>query len=241
MPSPGEVPQEIGRAYVFVLTGALQAAIGQFRAHFTVLRNPTKLTFGANISDSAFSFDVRGHMGGTLPADVYIECKGRAEGSDLSAEFREFVIKSYALSTFPEHSRDRFWFVTNVPFSCGLGRSMVSRDFIGGTVAEAFANQHPLTRGLTLDPDVVESLSGRLTAAILTDTFMRSMGLVHYVEEGDSMWTITQQLYGSHLPDELTESYEPYAMAVAHMNQLKDPSLIYPGERLKLPWFGLNW
>ncbi|SRR6266567_2239290 len=239
MASPGEVPQEIGRAYVVVLTAALQAAM-PFRAQFTAYGHPEKLNFGAG--SGSYSFDVRGIYRSELRSrDVYVECKGRSVGADLPSQFKDFLSKAYALSTVAEHSVDRFWFVTNVPFNCTLGNRMSNRLWIVGALRECFSESRAVLKGLTFDANLADSLAKRVMAFILTDAFIRSTGLVYYVEEDENLWSITQQFYGGYWPEELVESYAPYANRVAEISGIDNPSRLNPGMRLQIPWYGMSW
>ncbi len=85
------------------------------------------------------------------------------------------------------------------------------------------------------------TLANRLMAIILTDAFVKSIGLVYFVEADDSLWTITDQFYGGYWPEELVDSYVPYAKRVANLNNLDDPDRIDPGMALRIPWYGFNW
>src|ERR1700761_5196538 len=124
---PGEISQELGRAYVQIFGGCLERTVKGFRQVFDVYKSPEKLTF-KGFSGTKYSFDLQGYY---QNSEVFVESKGYQDGSGLMEAYKEFFAKAYCTSVLMEqHQRDHFWFVTNVPFGSSFGRRLWSFDFI---------------------------------------------------------------------------------------------------------------
>ena len=93
---------------------------------------PDKLAFKAP-SGVEYSFDIQGSY---MDREVFIESKGYSEGGSLLDQYREFIAKAYSTSVqYRRHSRDLFWFVTNVPFGCNTGAALTSPSFVSDALA----------------------------------------------------------------------------------------------------------
>jgi hypothetical protein len=232
---PGEVSQEIGRAYVYVFSGCLERAVKGFRQTFDVYAQPEKLTF-TGFSGASYSFDVSGMYEGR---EVFIESKGYRDGSGILDAYKEFLAKAYCASVqIARHRKDHFWFVTNVPFGTSLGRRLWSPEFM----SEALRGAKPpaaaaIIGGALIDEAHVRSLSHRIAVGIFTDSFIRVMGTLYRFRPGDTLWSATKLIHGGRIP---LARFEPIAVKVQYMNDLRDPNRIRSGQRLLLPWFGMQ-
>ncbi len=232
---PGEVSQEIGRAYVHIFIGCLERAVRGFRQTFDVYAQPEKLTF-AGFSGAPYSFDVSGLNEGR---EVFVESKGYRDASGILDAYKEFLAKAYCASVQIErHRHDHFWFVTNVPFGSSLGRRLSSPEF----VSEALRSTRPpaaaaIIGGATIDENHVRSLSERIAVAIFTDSFVRVMGTLYRFRQGDTLWSVTKLIHGGRMP---LPHFDPIVARVKRMNDLQDPNRIRSGQRLHLPWFGVH-
>ena len=77
-----------------------------------------------------------------------------------------------------------------------------------------------MSRGLALA--LLLALAGLAPSADADD--------VHVVQRGETLWQIALRLSGN--PNRWPELYR------ANRDQIKDPSLLYPGQRLAIPDFG---
>jgi hypothetical protein len=228
--APGEIAQEIGRAYVHVFGGCLEQAIRPFIRRFDIYSAPHKLTF-KSFSGRDYSFDIGGQYG---YEEVFIESKGYSTGSNLLDEYRAFVAKAYVTSVQSKrHSRDLFWFVTNVPFGCATGSALVSPDFITESLGSEAAR--PILSAALIDPGHVRSLAERLAAIILTDAFIRVVGFTYVVQSGDTLWSILKMAHGGRAP----RAFGVIAAEVSTKNNLQSPDRILAGQRLLVPWYGM--
>ncbi|CAN5752122.1 hypothetical protein BH24ACT22_BH24ACT22_18710 [soil metagenome] len=239
MPVPGEIPQEIGRAYASVLTGCLEQTLPYFQQQFDVSSAPEKVSF--SLESVNYSFDARGmYYHPERHREILIEAKGYKKDSGLLNEYRVFIARAYAtLSLAIQHSEDLFCFVTNVPFGSTFGRELTSANFI----SEALMDQSntkvaDIVKHVSIDRDRIETLSERLSLAIFTDSYIRWMGVKYLVKEGDNIWTIMSFL---HANQDLGSFYTPLSTRIATMNDLPSANLIFPGQRLHMPWQGIEW
>jgi hypothetical protein len=232
---PGEISQETGRAYVYILGGCLERAVKGFRQNFNVYMNPEKLTF-TGFSGASYSFDLSGVYEG---AEVFVESKGYRDGSGILDGYKEFLAKAYCTSVqIARHRRDHFWFVTNVPFGSSLGRRLWSPEFI----TESLRGSRPpqaatIIGGAPIDDGHVGALSRRIAVGIFTDSFIRVMGTLYRFQPGDTLWSATKLIHGGRIP---LPQFEPIITKVQHMNDIQDPNRIRSGRRLHLPWFGIR-
>jgi hypothetical protein len=209
-----------------------------FRAIFNVLENPEKLTVKNN-GGATTSFDVRGIYQRLGRREVFLECKARTVGSDLSEAYRAFLARSYLTSLLEEHRDDLFWFATNVPFATTIGTALVKPDYVSDQIIRYVAD-NPSYGDIKPDPDLVRRLSENLSVCIFTDSQLKRMDLLHYVRDGESLWDITMMLHGFKLPLALSDIYEPYAADMAQMNRLSDANLLFPGQPIRMRWFGVD-
>src|ERR1700761_5474565 len=130
---PGESSQESGRAYVFVFAGCLERTVKGFKQLFDVYSSPEKLEF-TGFTGNSYSFDLSGVYEST---EVFVESKGYKDGGGLLESYKEFLAKAYCTSVqLSRHRRDRFWFVTNVPFGTSIGRNLCDWRFIGDSLRD---------------------------------------------------------------------------------------------------------
>jgi hypothetical protein len=242
MSNPGEINQIIGQSYVKVLTGCLEYTVKPFQKQFDVYTSPEKLMFNKGGGKGTFSFDAMGIYKHPLkPCEMFIESKGYSVGSSLLKEYREFVAKSYITTVLnSRHSKDYFCFVTNVPFGSSEGKKLTSVDFLTNKALNPRddAELHSILGDIPIDRDYVESLSKRLSVCFFTDSFIRISGISYKVQDGESIWTILEDLHAKQVPDifirkinSTVQSWNP---------QVKDIDLIVTGEVLHSPWYGIN-
>jgi hypothetical protein len=226
----GEVNQEIGHAYVQVFGGCLERAIRPFVRHGDVYTSPHKLTFpGPNGKE--FSFDIHG---GFHYDEVFIESKGYTTGANLLDAYKAFVAKAYATTTqFARHGSDHFWFVSNVPFGCQQGRNLVSTPFLIDALKSEPARS--ILGDAPIDQEHVRRLSERVAAMILTDRFIRSVGVAYLVRPGDTLWAILKSFHGGRVPG----SFGTIAAQIAAENNLSSPDVIKAGKKIVMPWYGI--
>jgi hypothetical protein len=238
MANPGEVNQEIGRAYQHVFIGALEASMRGFENKFEVQREPDKTSFNAR-TGKQYSFDFSGVQSRPwVGREVLGECKGYTKGTALLGEFRSFLAKAYVTSTdYPRHRGDHFWFVTNVPFACSEGSGVRSREFIRASLADRTNSQvKELLGDSHVDDRLVWELTERIGVFILTDSFLMNAELSYKVEYGDSLWTILKKFHaGRALP-----GFGNIAQEIASKNGLSSPDQITSGKRIRLSWQGIR-
>jgi hypothetical protein len=237
---PGEVPQEIGRAYVQVLVGCLERSVKWFRRACDVSTAPDKLAFDAP-SGASYSFDVLGWYNHPLYArEVLLECKGHKDGSKVFEGYKEFLAKSYVTSVnYRRHTRDLFWFVTNVAFGCSIGRKITSREFVYSVLTKDRNEQVSSILGSShVEDDFVRDLSNRLSICIFPDSFIRRMGVEYLVKNGENVWSIIKSIHAGKVP---VPRFEPVAQQVANLNNLQSADRIVAGRRLHVPWYGIEW
>jgi hypothetical protein len=151
------------------------------------------------------------------------------------------VAKSYITTVLnSRHSKDYFCFVTNVPFGSSEGKKLTSVDFLTNKALNPRddAELYSILGDIPIDRDYVESLSKRLSVCFFTDSFIRISGISYKVQDGESIWTILEDLHAKQVPDislgkinSTVQSWNP---------QVKDIDLIVTGEVLHLPWYGIN-
>jgi len=240
MSLPGEIPQEIGRAYVQVLVGCAEKAIERFRRTFEVGDAPEKLTFSSPTGKS-FSFDVMGIYSHPLRGkEVFIESKGHSDGNKVLDGYKEFLAKAYITSVlYSRHSSDLFWYLTNVPFGSSLGKKLTSTEYISAVLRDSNNKAVTEIMGATpLDIHYIHSLSDRVSVCILTDSFVKAVGISYPVKRGESLWSIIRVLHAGNIPG---STYFPIAETIASLNNLDDPNHILAGSRLHIPWYGIQW
>jgi hypothetical protein len=240
MEIPGEVPQEIGRAYLLVLIGCLERTVSYFRQSFDVLTAPEKLVFSSP-TGNGFSFDAVGAYSHPLYfREVLLESKGHKDGAKVLDGYKEFLAKAYVTTVnYDRHKTDLFWFVTNVPFGCATGRKLTSFEFVQSTLCDRPNQRISAILGETqVNPLYVQNLTSRLCVSVFTDSFIRVMGISYLVRRGENVWTIIKAIHGGHVP---TPTFAPIADLVARFNNLKDVNRIRHGTRLRVPWYGISW
>ena len=238
MAAPGEVNQELGRAYQYVFIGALESNIRYFENKFNVHTEPQKTSF-QNRAGKGYSFDFNGVFNAPWDrAEVFGECKGYTKGGGLLGEFKAFLAKAYITTTdYDRHQKDYFWFVTNVPFACTEGSGIRSYEFVHNTlnnkanseVTEILGKGH-------VDDNFVRNLVRRLGIFILTDSYLMNTELSYKVLSGESMWTILKKFHAGRLPTPFREN----ASQIAAKNNLSSPDLIISGRRIRFPWYGMK-
>jgi LysM domain-containing protein len=240
MALPGEIPQEIGRAYARVLIGCLENTVRHFRAQFTVEEAPDKVTFISS-SGASFSFDAIGsYHHPEIYAEALIECKGHEDGAHILEEYKAFLAKAYSTSVgYSRHQRDLFWFVTNVPFGSTIGRRLTSADFVEAVLTrEGNKKVEEILGRAPVDKAYVQSLARRVAVCVFTDSYIRRSGVSYRVKPGESIWSILKALHAGRIP---TPQFAPLAGLVQTLNDLKSPDRIRSGKRLLFPWYGLIW
>ncbi len=238
MAIPGEVNQEIGRAYQYVFIGALEANIRYFQNRFNVHEQPEKTSFTGR-NGKGYSFDFNGvYFYPLATAEVFGECKGYSKGGSLLGEFKSFVAKAYVTSTdHQRHRNDYFWFVTNVPFACSEGAGIRSFNFVNATLTDKNNEQvrEILGKG-DIDNHLVRSLVDRLGVFILTDSYLMSTDILYTVGPGENLWTILKKFHAGRAP----RGFGYAAKQVATRNRLQSPDRIISGRKLRLSWFGID-
>jgi len=231
--TPGEVQQEIGRAYLYVLIGCLERAVRHFEKLFDVLSSPEKVAF-TGLAGTNFSFDAVGRFSDPIQlAEVFIESKGYADGSGLYEHYKEFIAKAYSVSVaHPRHRRDLFWFVTNVPFAPAIGARLAAPE----TVRAALTNERnervrKILGDAPIDREHIRLLANRLAVCIFPDSFIRWMGI-----SGDNLWGIIKLMHAGRIP---TVTFTEVSALVARLNNIEDVDRIRSGRRLYLPWYGI--
>jgi len=238
MANPGEINQEIGRAYQRVFIAALEGSMRSFENKFEVQREPDKTSFKAR-TGTQYSFDFSGVQNRPwIRREVLGECKGYTKGAALLGEFRSFLAKAYVTSTdYPRHRDDCFWFVTNVPFACSEGSGLRSPEFIRTSLKD---NNNPQVREILGDSHVDDGLLYHLTEKIgvfiLTDSFLMNTELSYKVEYGDSLWTILKKFH----PGRTLHGFGGFAQEIASKNGLGSPDHITSGKRIRLSWRGIR-
>lgn len=237
MEMPGEIPQEIGRAYASVLIGCLEHTVKPFKQQFDVSSAPEKMTFKG--AASSYSFDGLGifrQLG--YSGEVLIEAKGYKKDSGLLKAYKEFLVKAYVTRVVhTRHSSDLFCFMTNVPFGSTFGRDLTSPGFINNALKDASNEKVTSILGeLPVDSGHVRSLSEQLSVGIFTDSFIRLMGITYLVKEGENLFEIMSLI---HANQDLGPSFITIAERIARMNNLPNYDHIRVGQRLQVPWNGV--
>lgn len=225
----------MGRAYVYVFGGCLERSVKSFRQLFNVYTNPEKLAF-TGFSGAEYSFDLSGIYEG---AEVFIESKGYRDSPGILDGYREFLAKAYCTSVqIARHRRDHFWFITNTPFGSSIGHRLWSPEFIADSLRRLKQSKETEIIGeAKIDDDHVWSLSQRIGVGIFTNSFIKIMGILYCFQPGDTLWSVTKLLHGGTIP---ISHFEPIMSKVRHMNDIQDPNLIRSGQRLHLPWYGIE-
>lgn len=241
MSVPGEVNHIIGKAYVSVLNGCLEHTIKTFEKIFGIYSNPEKLSFNKYGEEGEFSFDSSGiYRHTSRQQEVFIESKGYTEGSSLTPAYKSFIAKAYITTVLNQrHSKDLFWFVTNVPFATKVGRNITSKRYLLEKILNKQAREVSSIIGdIQIDQDHVESLSKRLCVCFFTDSFIKFSGLKYKVRKGESLWTIMEDLHANRIPN---KNFNEIGETVQRLNPpVKDANHIVEGERLHLPWYGIE-
>jgi hypothetical protein len=235
---PGEVNQLIGQAYQCVFIGALEANIRYFENRFDVRTSPEKTSFKGP-TGSSFSFDFSGSYSHPwIHAEVFGECKGYTRGGGLLAEFKTFLAKAYVTSfDYARHINDYFWFVTNVPFACTEGATILTYDFVIGALKDAGnASVKQILGDSHIDEGFVRTLIARLGVFILTDSYLMNVELSYKVVPGESLWLILKKFHAGQAPP----AFRSVAQQIASRNRLQSPDHILAGKRIRLPWFGVR-
>jgi hypothetical protein len=237
MADPGEVNQNIGRAYLEVFIASLERSIPGFENKFQVYNEPEKTTFKAR-SQREFSFDFGGIYRQEFRSfEVFGESKGYSKARNLLDEYRLFLAKAYVTSTdYKRHRQDHFWFVTNVPFACSEGSGVRSWQFLQATlkdksnlkVAEILGDGH-------VDDSFLFELVSRIGVFILTDSYLMNTVLLYKVKPGDTLWSILKRMHGGPPP----LGFGRLAKKIANENNLESPDRIRSGQRIRLNWPGM--
>jgi hypothetical protein len=236
--NPGEVNQEIGRAYQYAFIGALEATVRGFENKFNVHTEPEKTTFLGR-SGKNYSFDfcgVNNHPASRC--EVFGECKGYSRGTSLLREYRVFLAKAYVTSTdHPRHKNDCFWFVTNVPFACTEGTGIRQYQFVqNALIDKTDAEAQEIVGKGHVDPMLVRSLVGRLGVFILTDSFLMNSELKYKVVPGDTLWSILKKFHAGLAPYD----FGAIVNHIANKNGLRSADHIVSGKRITLSWHGIR-
>jgi hypothetical protein len=234
MALPGEIPQAIGRAYVKVLAGCAERSVSDFKQQYDLENEPDKLTF-TGPSGQTYSFDTGGWYN---PPDggreVFIESKGHKDGTKVFEGYKEFLARAYLTSVLNQrHQKDLFWYLTNVPFASSIGRKLTAPSYIKTALSGI-----SLLGRINVDDGHIERLSKLVSIGIFTDSFIRVMGITHFVRPRETLWSITKLIHGNSMP---TPFFAPIESTVAYLNDLEDPNKIKSGQRLHIPWHGVDW
>jgi hypothetical protein len=234
---PGEVSHAIGQAYQYVFVGALEHSIKYFKNQFHVHESPEKLTFKGRSGDS-FSFDFSGvYRHPWLACEVFGESKGYSRGGSLLWEFKLFIAKAYVTSIdHSRHRNDLFWFVTNVPFACSEGRDLLSTEFFSKALTDPDPEIRRIVGNPDLDPAFIHQFVGRVSAFVLTDSFLQQTDICYKVRPGDTLWSILKLLHAGQAPS----GFRSKAQTIARYNDLLSPDKIKSGKVLRLNWSGLG-
>lgn len=238
MAEAGEVNQAIGQAYQYVFVGALEHSIRYFENQFHVHENPEKLSFRGR-TGKPYSFDFGGiyrHPMGVR--EVFGESKGYSRGDTLIREFRLFLARAYVTSVdHSRHRRDFFWFVTNVPFACSEGRSLLSTQFAEKVLSDPEDRAvREIIGNPDLDAQLIRDLIGRTSVFILTDSFLQQTSIRYKVKPGETIWSILRRMHAGHAPSD----FRRQADLIAHNNDLPSPDKVISGKVLKLSWKGIR-
>lgn len=233
----GEINQHRGRAYMLAFVGCLEASISGFQRSFLVTDNPSKVTFKP-FADNSFSFDAVGQYNTASSSnEVFLECKGYSDGGNLFDEYKRFVARAYLTSAmFARHSNDHFWFVCNVPFACSQGRRLTTYNSTLDILTNSDRDNRIIPNDIIIDDDRVRLLSSKISVFILTDEYMKAMGIRYIVKQDDVFEHIVYDLHGGPMDYSRLNAY--YSEFRQTNRSIQDPNLIYPGQVLKLPWFG---
>jgi hypothetical protein len=171
---------------------------------------------------------------------VFIESKGYGSGGGLLGQYKEFVAKSYAISVMYErHHQDYFWFATNTPFGSSVGIRLTSPNYIQTILTtESTPPIRSILGPLTVDEGHVRRLSQLISVGIFPDSFIRRMGIIYLVKPGENLWHIINSIHA--YPE--FSAFDPIASLVAELNrdQISSPDMIFPGQHLHLPWYGID-
>jgi hypothetical protein len=238
---PGERQHEIGRAYATVLTGCLERTVNYFEQTFDAYSDPDKVSF-SDMPGLDFSFDSIGnYRSPERNCEVFVESKGYSNGNGLITEYKEFLAKAYVtFSTFQRHRPDYFWFATNAPFGASIGVNLASPRWVYKALTDRpGAKIESLLGELQVDRNQVDDLSQQLSIGIFPDSFIRRMGIMYRIKPNENLWHIMTNIHAYRN----FRFFEPVAALVTELNrdQISDPSNLYPGQRLHLPWFGIDW
>ncbi len=238
MANPGEVNQEIGRAYQYAFIGALEATIPYFENKFDVHTEPEKTAFSTRTGQS-YSFDFCGvYNHPWVRTEVFGECKGYSKAGGLLQDFRSFLAKAYVTSTdYQRHRKDYFWFVTNVPFACTEGSGVRNYAFVLATLTDKRnAEVQEILGGGHVDESFVQTLVNRLGVFILTDSFLLNTDLSYKVISGESLWSILKKFHAGEAP----YGFGSIATQIAQKNGLPSPDHVLSGQRIRLSWHGIS-
>ncbi|CAN5864654.1 hypothetical protein BH09ACT7_BH09ACT7_22610 [soil metagenome] len=235
---PGEVHHEKARAMNKVFAACLQQIVKGFRTEFHVNKNPEKLIIEIP-SHRDFSFDMVARLRSIdFDGEVWIEGKAYESASDLLQHYRLFV-RRVALARI--HSKrvknDKFWFVSSAPFACGEGSEIGKISWLRSTILDTESKPSKQVVISAEEINIIEtlgyeSLARSISALILTTTLMQTTKLKHFPEDGDNLWSLTEDLYGGRVP----ENWSSYTSLIAELNGLRDPNHILPGQDLELPF-----
>lgn len=224
---------------MLAFVGCLEASIRGFRHQFLVTDNEDKVTFMPFESKPSFSFDVMGtYRTPSSSTEVFLECKGYTEDSGLFVKYKRFVAQAYLTSAlFARHNSDHFWFVCNVPFACSRGRKITTHSELLSILTQPDDNVRALLGDIKIDNERVRLLPNKIAVFILTDEYMKAMGVPYTVKEGDNIESIIYDLHGHRMDFSTLSKY--YSELQAANEGIKDLNHIEPGWTLKMPWFGV--
>lgn len=128
---PSEEIHEIGRRGLIEALLLLDRVFSDsIDLPFNAYDHPEKVTFDDPAFPSKqFSFDLSGNfrradasaVTGSQAVELFVEVKSYAEGSQLLAEYDEFLRRAAIVGSMPRHRNSWFMFLSSVPFGTTFG------------------------------------------------------------------------------------------------------------------------
>lgn len=218
-----------------VFAACLQQIVQGFHAQYFVHKHPQKLIVN-DIPERRFSFDIVATQNAAhFEGEIWIEGKAYARSSDLMKHYRSFIRNVALTRIYSERRRDdQFWFVSSAPFACDKGVAINSLEEVRRIIREpnegekVSINDGELER---IEERGYEGLCRSVKTLFLTTQLMQATNLRHYAKPNESIWTITEDLYGS-----VPSNWDQYQAQVGRINRLASPDLIQIGQDLELPF-----